>query len=169
MTFNFWHRRFVEIASIASEMLNRTPNAITEVSGLANIAGRNVRARADRIWDGGVLDIKTGGAPTKSQLDNGNMPQLPLEAFMLKNGGFTLYTTDKSNKPIIQFLQLKSGDTRIIEYDSDQTDFMINAAVNKVTELFNMYSVGRAPYKYLRTGEQKYKNFDDFARADERD
>lgn len=169
LIFNFWHRRFVEIAPIASEMLKQTPNASTEISGVVKIAGRNVRARADRIWDGGVLDIKTGTAPTKSQLDIGNMPQLPLEAYMLKNGGFSLYTTNKSNEPIIQFLQLKSGATRVIEYDSVQTDAMIRAAVDKVTELFNMYSAGGMGYKYLRTSDQKYKNFDDFARADERD
>jgi inactivated superfamily I helicase len=169
LIFNFWHRRFVEIAPIASEMLKQTPNAVTEISGMTKIAGRNVRARADRIWDGGVLDIKTGAAPTKSQLDQGNMPQLPLEALILKNGGFPMYTTDKSLMPVIRFLQLKSGDARIIEYDIEQTDFMIRAAVDKVTELFNIYSTGGAGYKYLPTGEQKYKNFDDFARADERD
>ncbi len=169
LIFNFWHRRFVEIAPIASEMLKQTPNASTEISGVVKIAGRNVRARADRIWDGGVLDIKTGTAPTKSQLDIGNMPQLPLEAHMLKNGGFSMYTTNKSNEPIIRFLQLKSGATRIIEYNSEETSTMIHAAVDKVTELFNMYSAGGAGYKYLRTSDQKYKNFDDFARADERD
>lgn len=168
LIFNFWHRRFIEIAPVACKMLQQTPDAVTEISGCVKIAGRNVRARADRIWDGGVLDIKTGLAPNKSQLDSGNMPQLPLEALMLKNGGFSLYTTDKSNNPNIQFLQLKSGDARIIDYTSEQTNVMIDAAFDKVTGLFNMYS-GGAGYKYLRTGDQKYKVFDDFARADERD
>jgi len=169
LIFNFWHRRFVEIGPLAAKMLEQTPDAVTEVSGVIDIAGRNVRARADRIWDGGVLDIKTGSAPSKSQLESGNMPQLPLEALMLKNGGFSLYTTSKSDTPIMRFLQLKLGDARIIEYDSETTSAMIHAAVNRVTELFNMYSVGGAGYKYLRTSDQKYKNFDDFARADERD
>lgn len=169
LIFNFWHRRFVEIAPVALSVLKQTPNAMTEIAGVVKIAGRNVRARADRVWADGVLDIKTGDAPKKPQLDEGNMPQLPLEALMLKNGGFAPYRTNKTDAPIMQFLQLKSGDTRVIEYDTEQTDVMIRAAVDKVTELFNIYSAGGAGYKYYHTTEQKYKNFDDFARADERD
>ena len=169
LIFNFWHRRFVEIAPVAVQMLRATPNAKTEIAGCIKIAGRNVRARADRVWDGGVLDIKTGSVPSKTQLAQGTMPQLPLEAFMLQNGGFSMYTTLKSQSPIIQFLQLKSGDARLIEYDSESSADMMSAAVDKVTELFNIYSAGGAEYKYLKTSDAKYQAYDDFARADERD
>ncbi len=169
LVFYFWHRRFVEIAPIALQMLRDTDGALTEIEGSVNIAGRNVRARADRIWDGGVLDIKTGAAPKQKQLADGTMPQLPLEAYMLQNNGFRFRTTDKSKMPIMQFLQLKSGDAKIIEYDVEQTAMAMNAAYSKVTELFNMYSAGGAEYEYRRTGEDKYKEYDDFARADERD
>lgn len=169
LIFYFWHRRFMEIAPIALQMLQETRGAFVEIEGVANIAGRNVRARADRIWDGGVLDIKTGAAPSKKQLLDGTMPQLPLEAYMLQNHGFRFRTTVKSEMPIMQFLQLKSGDTKIIKYDVEETAMAINAAYSKVTELFNMYSAGGAEYEYRRTGEQKYQEYDDFARADERD
>lgn len=169
LVFYFWHRRFVEIAPIALQMLRDTDGALTEIEGSVNIAGRNVRARADRIWDGGVLDIKTGAAPKQKQLADGTMPQLPLEAYMLQNNGFRFRTTDKSKMPIMQFLQLKSGEAKIIEYDVEQTAMAMNAAYSKVTELFNMYSAGGAEYEYRRTGEDKYKEYDDFARADERD
>lgn len=169
LIFHFWHRRFIEIAPMASKMLSGTQGASVEISGQTKIANRTVRARADRIWDGGVLDIKTGMAPGKTKLLSGVMPQLPLEALMLKNGGFKMYTTSKSQNPIMQFLQLKSGDVRIIEYDSVQTSEMINAAVAKVTEAFNMYCTGDAGYPYYKTGDAKYKICDDFARADERD
>lgn len=165
----FWHKRFIEIAPVAAEMLARTPGAVVEQEGHIKIAGRNVRARADRIWDGGVLDIKTGGAPNKSQLMLGNMPQLPLEAYMLKNGGFPMYTSIKSQTPIMEFLQLKNNDVATIKYDVHTTNEMMNAAVAKVTEMFNMYSAGGVPYKYLPTNDKKYKEYDDFARADERD
>ena len=74
--------------------------------GSVNIAGRNVRARADIIWDGVVMDIKTGTPPTKKQLMDGTMPQLPLEAFIMQNNGFPLKMRDISITPIIQFLQL---------------------------------------------------------------
>ncbi len=169
LIFYFWHRRFLEIAPIALQMLHETAGAFVEIEGIANIAGRNVRARADRIWDGGVLDIKTGAAPSKTQLEKGNMPQLPLEAYMLQNHGFRFRTTGKSDMPTMQFLQLKSGDTQIIKYDVEQTAMAINAAYSKVTDLFNMYSAGGAEYKYMPNSEMKYKEYDDFARADERD
>ncbi len=169
LIFYFWHQRFLEIAPRALQMLRDTAGAYTEVEGCVNIAGRNVRARADRIWDGGVLDIKTGAAPSKKQLADGTMPQLPLEAYMLQNKGFRFRTTVKSEIPIMQFLQLKSGDAKIIKYDTEETAIAINAAYSKVTELFNMYSAGAAEYEYRRTGDTKYKEYDDFARADERD
>jgi len=169
LIFYFWHRRFMEIAPIAMQMLCETDGALVEIEGAVKIAGRNVRARADRIWDGGVLDIKTGAAPSKKQLFDGTMPQLPLEAYMLQNHGFCFKTTVKSEMPIMQFLQLKSGDAKIIKYDVEETATAINAAYSKVTELFNMYSAGGAEYEYRRTGEQKYQEYDDFARADERD
>jgi ATP-dependent helicase/nuclease subunit B len=169
LIFWFWHRRFVEIAPVAIDMLRRTDGAKTEIEGHIKIAGRTVRARADRVWADGVLDIKTGTPPTKTQLLLGNMPQLPLEAYMLKNGGFAPYRANMCQMPTIEFLHLGTGCVESIQYDADTVDKMINASVAKVTELFNMYSVGGAPYKYMPTGDVKYQEYDDFARADERD
>ena len=163
--FHFWHKRFLEIAPVVACELSDGIKSYAEIGGMIKIAGRNVRARADRIWDGGVLDIKTGSAPNKKQLLAGNMPQLPLEAFMLQQGGFPIKTTSVSKTPIIKFLQLKNNDTRVIEYDAQTTQQMINASVDKVTELFNMYSVGGAAYEYYETSDQKYKQYDDLARV----
>ena len=140
------------------------PDALAEILGHVKIAGRNVRARADRVWDGGVMDIKTGTAPNKKQLSEGNMPQLPLEALMLQSGGFSIKTTVASQTPVIRFLQLKNNDARVIEYDSETTAQMMRAAFDKVTELFNMYSAGGAGYEYYETSDQKYRGYDDLAR-----
>lgn len=164
IVFHFWHKRFIEIAPVISRELSDGTHAYSEMSGGVKIAGRNVRARADRIWDGGVMDFKTGSAPTKSQLLQGNMPQLPLEAFMLASGGFPIRTSAVSKTPIMKFLQLKNGDVRVIEYDAATTGEMMRAAVDKITELFNIYSAGRAPYEYHETSDQKYKQYDDLAR-----
>ena len=164
IVFHFWHKRFIEIAPVISRELSDGAHAYSEISGGVKIAGRNVRARADRIWDGGVMDFKTGSAPTRSQLIQGNMPQLPLEAFMLSSGGFPIRTSAVSKNPIMKFLQLKNGDVRVIEYDAATTGEMMRAAVDKVTELFNMYSAGTAPYEYHETNDNKYKQYDDFAR-----
>ena len=162
--FHFWHKRFVEIAPVIANELTSVQNAYAEIGGCVKIAGRNVRARADRIWDGGVMDVKTGAAPSKSQLEQGNMPQLPLEAYILQSGGFPIQTTSLSRAPIMRFLQLKNNDTRVIEYDAEQTAEMMRMAVDKTTELFNIYSAGAAAYEYRETGDQKYKVYDDLAR-----
>lgn len=167
MLFKFWHKRFVEIAKLVNENSELLKNSVPEIGGRVVIAGRNIRARADRVWDGGVLDIKTGSAPNKSQLMDGNMPQLPLEAYMLQQGGFDIKTTDKSLTPEMVFMQLKNFDARMIWYDADMVRDMMNAAIDKVTGLVNMYSVGTAPYEYRETGDVKYKAYDDLARVDD--
>ncbi|MBR1380505.1 MAG: PD-(D/E)XK nuclease family protein [Alphaproteobacteria bacterium] len=160
--FHFWHRRFLEIAPIIADELRIFTNARSEISGHVKIAGRNVRARADRVWPDGVMDIKTGSAPNKTQLMSGNMPQLPIEAFILKSGGFPF---PRTQTPVMRFLQLKNNDVRVIEYDTETTKMMMNAAFNKVTELFNMYSAGGAAYEYHDTNDAKYHEYDDFARV----
>ena len=162
--FHFWHKRFLEIAPVIANELTSVQNAYAEIGGMVKIAGRNVRARADRIWDGGVMDVKTGAAPSKSQLEQGNMPQLPLEAYILQSGGFPIQTTSLSRAPIMRFLQLKNNDVRVIEYDAEKTAEMMRMAVDKTTELFNIYSAGAAAYEYRETGDQKYKVYDDLAR-----
>ena len=163
--FHFWHKRFLELAPVIANELTKIQNAKSEIEGGIKIAGRNVRARADLVWDGGVMDFKTGAAPNKKQLLDGNMPQLPLEAFMLQSGGFKIQTGPLSRAPIIKFLQLKNNDVRVIEYDATTTQQMINAAVAKTTELFNMYSAGNAGYEYHETNEVRYKIYDDLKRV----
>ena len=165
--FHFWHRRFVEIAPVISNFMAQIPHSVAEVPGKMVIDGHVIRARADRVWDGGVMDIKTGAAPTKSQLDKGNMPQLPIEAYMLQNGGFSLNVTEKSNAPVMKFLQLKHNDARVIDFDAATTQKMMNAAVGRAKEMIDIFLVGGAPYEYRPTGDIKYKVYDDLARVDD--
>ena len=167
MLFKFWHRRFIEIAKLVEENSELLKNSVPEIGGKCVIENRVIRARADRVADGVVIDIKTGSAPSKSQLKEGNMPQLPLEAYMLQNGGFNIKTTDKSQMPKMVFMQLKNFDTRMIWYDTDEVADMMNTAIAKVTDLVHMYSVGNAPYEYHETGDKKYKMYDDLARVDD--
>ena len=167
MLFKFWHKRFIEIAKLVEKNSELLKNSVPEIGGKCVIENRVIRARADRVADGVVVDIKTGSAPSKSQLKEGNMPQLPLEAYMLANGGFDIKTTEKSQNPEITFMQLKNFDARMIWYDADEVREMMNAAIAKVTDLVHMYSVGNAPYEYHETGDRKYKTYDDLARVDD--
>ena len=167
MLFKFWHRRFIEIAKLVEDNADLLAKSVPEIGGKVVIENRVIRARADRVWDGGVLDIKTGAAPNSAQLKEGNMPQLPLEAYMLMNGGFDIHTTEKSQKPEMAFMQLKNFDAKMIWYTAQDVVDMMNAAIAKVTDLVKMYSCGDAPYEYRETGDAKYKAYDDLARVDD--
>ena len=164
--FYFWHKRFCEIAPFVENFFKNKSIEYKEVLGSVNIAGRNVRARADIIWDGVVMDIKTGTPPTKKQLTDGTMPQLPLEAFIMQNNGFPLKMKDVSITPIIQFLQLKKGTPELIEYGDEIAGAMIDNSVQKVRELFGQYSTDKvAEYEYREATGAKYHEFDDLARV----
>ena len=164
--FYFWHKRFCEIAPFVEDFFKDKSIKYKEVLGSVNIMGRNVRARADIIWDGVVMDIKTGSAPTKKQLLDGTMPQLPLEAFIMQNNGFPLKMKDVSITPIIQFLQLKNGNPELIEYSDEIAREMIDNSVQKVRELFGQYSSDKvAEYEYRESTGAKYHEYDDLARA----
>lgn len=161
--FYFWHKRFCEIAPFIEKYLKFGGHK--EIAGSVRIAGRNVRARADMIWDGVVMDIKTGSAPTKKQLLDGTMPQLPLEGYMMQSGGFPIKMTKVSMTPILQFLQLKNGDLKLFEYAESVAQEMIDNTVQKVKELFGQYSGNTvAAYEYRESVGDKYHEWDDLAR-----
>ncbi len=163
--FHFWHKRFCEIAPFVSEKLAgraRDKNINIEQQGRMTIAGREIRARADMIWPGVVMDIKTGAAPTEKSLAEATMPQLPIEALIMQSGGFE--SVGAAAAPQIDFLQLRNNDLKLVQYDADVTAQMMMAAKIKVTDLVNMYSAGGAAYEYYETGDAKYKAYDDLAR-----
>ena len=163
--FRFWHKRFLEIAPFIANKLKEYPNSYAEIPGVVEIAKRTIRARADRIADGIVMDIKTGAAPTETQLMDGTMPQLPLEAYMLQSGGFKIPTTSLSRTPTMMFLQLQNNNVQKIAFDAETTAKMMHAAVQKTTDLINMFCVGRTPYENRPNSDPKYRQYDDLART----
>lgn len=163
--FHFWHRRFTEMAPVIADALGAKGPAGIEIAGSVKIGPRTVRARADRIWADQVMDIKTGAAPTKSQLIDATMPQLGLEAVMLMSGGFPIAAGD--DVPTLAFLQLRNRDCRLIQYTGETAAAMINAARARAQDLFNQYGHDGAPYPYYETGNAKYNAWDDLARCDD--
>ncbi|MDA0221601.1 MAG: double-strand break repair helicase AddA, partial [Proteobacteria bacterium] len=97
-----WWRRFERIAAwfVAVERQRRKELAVVhaETSGRLVLDGDGERpftliAKADRIEianDGSVriIDYKTGSVPTDKAILSGRAPQLPLEAAMVRAGGF---------------------------------------------------------------------------------
>ena len=67
----------------------------------------------------------------------------------------------------MMFLQLKNNDVRAIEYDAETTRAMMNAAYDKTKQMIDIFRVGRAPYEYRQTNDQKYHVYDDLARVDD--
>lgn len=100
--WGFWWPRFERLADwfVSHERqwrLTAKPEK-TEIEGTAilDINGQNftIKARADRIDNMGedtyaVIDYKTGGTPSKKDVASGYAPQLPLEALILLEGGFS--------------------------------------------------------------------------------
>lgn len=84
---------------------------------------------------------------------------------MLRSGGFG--AAARTDLPRMMFLQLRGGDVRAISYDAAETKEMIDAALAKVTELFNQYTAGGATYEYRLQNEIKYRAYDDLARVDD--
>ncbi|MBT6139557.1 MAG: double-strand break repair protein AddB [Rhodospirillaceae bacterium] len=97
----FWWPRFERIAHWFIEHENQRRRSIgriaTECMGEMTLQGPagafKLTAKADRIERSGdgryaVIDYKTGGAPSRKQLQAGLAPQLPLEALILAAGGF---------------------------------------------------------------------------------
>ncbi len=71
--FYFWKKRFEKIANYIYHFFQNINEKIEfEIEGHCKIAGKNVFARADIIYDGVVIDVKTGAAPSVKQLNLGN-------------------------------------------------------------------------------------------------
>lgn len=99
---SLWNPRFVKIGDwlISHETMWRTiyKPAAREVEGqyCLNVGGQEfvMTARADRIdlsRDGtaaAIIDYKSGGQYSGTRMQNGLLPQLPLEALILEAGGF---------------------------------------------------------------------------------
>lgn len=98
----FWEPRLSKIAAwlVATEQKWRgiRKPAAREVTGKmifpAPAGDFTLSARADRIditrdgTEGAIIDYKSGGAYSQTGMVNGQLPQLPLEALMLEEGGF---------------------------------------------------------------------------------
>ncbi|MCM1294503.1 MAG: PD-(D/E)XK nuclease family protein [Muribaculaceae bacterium] len=175
IVFDFWHRRFVGFAQTVVDEIKLHPDMEFEIAGKIDVyldddkkIKRTVRARADGVWDGGVMDIKTGTIPTSAQFKDGTMPQLPLEALMHIQGGFCGNVLPNPN-PQMRFLQLQKKNVRSVEVPRMIKDIdVIQAAYDKAADVFRIYSAGNTPYEYRPTkGSVKYHAWDDLARVDD--
>ena len=117
----FWWPRFERIArwfvEIQAERAPRIAVTHTEIEGRIDFAAAGpavtVRAFADRLeqqvdGDWSIIDYKTGVLPRSADVTAGWAPQLPLEALILRRGGFESLPAGRCVG--LEYWQLGGGD-----------------------------------------------------------
>lgn len=131
----FWLPKFQQIIkwfiSVESDYRQQISQTQSETWGCSSYniqsAGEfEIYAKADRIdctIDGkyNIIDYKTGRARSAKEVKTGYAPQLPLEAIIANNGGFTGLPSAKIN----QLMYWKLGD-KIINIDTDIDKLLTN-------------------------------------------
>lgn len=180
----FWWPRFKQIAkwfiNIEKERRTISKTVLSESKGKIDIAlpsgNFELSAKADRIdrFDDGtisIIDYKTGQPPRLRQLKAGFAPQLPLEAAIAINGGFSLL--DKSTVSELAYWQLSGGEPagRITFFnEAKKVDVMKEAqnAFDGVVALIETFDKLETPYlNKPRPEAVGYGEYDHLARTKE--
>jgi len=155
---NFWWPRFKRIAQWFIENENkRKPDVLksfTEITGKftfeASKGDFTITAKADRIdlrRDGAVdiIDYKTGGLPSKQEIEQGLAPQLTLEAVILQAGGFKEINSRVVNSS--QYWRLRgsnpAGEIRVVDLHDDRLQA---EALEGLQNLVESYLDANVPY-----------------------
>ncbi|WP_420419087.1 PD-(D/E)XK nuclease family protein [Pacificispira sp.] len=171
----FWWPRYIRIAQwfLAQEGARRARLAAshTEIKGSLKIptarGAFTLSAEADRIdlfRTGGyaILDYKTGFVPSKKSVADLTAPQLPLEAAILKAGGFP----GVAPGPVVElsYWKLSGGDPPgSIQTDGKlDADALAEAVAEKLTALVQAYELETTPYPAVPRAELAPR-FNDYA------
>jgi ATP-dependent helicase/nuclease subunit B len=163
--WNFWLKKFSSLCDwfIENEILWRQSARILLLEGKGTWAIPvqdqffTLTGKADRIdlihADGScaVIDYKTGGTYAAKKMMNGQLPQLPLEALLIENGGFS--SSGLPSKPVSQiaYWVLKGGHEggKIITLDGDGKNSITDAIANTrngLIELIEAFLQPETPY-----------------------
>ena len=87
-----------------------------------------------------VLDFKTGGAPSKAQIDAGFSPQLTLTAAILQRGGFGDFTAEPGDLTYLRVTGRKPpGEVIVRKASGPDSEEATAKALNGVIELLTLY------------------------------
>jgi ATP-dependent helicase/nuclease subunit B len=154
----FWWPRFERIARwfIAAEVM-RAPSVAashSEIRGeieLPSPAGpiklTAIADRLDHLIDGRwtIIDYKTGMVPRRVEVDAGLAPQLPLEALILRRGGFAGLTGGEAAS--LDYWRLTGGEPAGEMRVHDQNiDALIDDAEAGLTRLIEAFGRPETPY-----------------------
>lgn len=167
---NFWWPRFELIArSFLEEEMSRNheiQKSYTEINGQLRLFANTftLKARADRIdlmKDGSVviIDYKSGLLPSMSKIKSGYYPQLPLEAFIAMNGGFS--NVPKSSVSKLYFWSLKDHNVKMCSIDEDPA-VLANKYFVILKHLIEKFNNDETPY-FSRPRFEKQLPFNDYS------
>ncbi len=173
----FWWPRFERIARwfIAAEA-GRAPSIAashSEVRGSIGLAGPNggdevkltaIADRLDRRLDGGwtIIDYKTGLAPGKGDVESGLAPQLPLEALILRRGGFAGLPAGEATS--LDYWRLTGGEPagEARAAHSREVAELIEEAEAGLRGLIEVFGRRETPYRAVPDPERAPR-YDDYA------
>lgn len=161
-------------AKTQNERTSNTLDAQKETKGAINITLKDgtvftLTGKADRIDSLNdnsyeIIDYKTGSVPDKKQIEEGFEPQLPLEALILREGGF-------NDLPAAQDIHLSywkingKGSGGEVTSVSD-VNMLIDEARAGVQRLLNAYQNDTRPYE-AHLKDVAYDNYEHLARVKE--
>lgn len=126
--------------------------------------------RIDILNDGtaSVLDYKTGELPKPNVIEAGYAPQLPLEAFMLLNGGFKDVPVPEKISSL-EYWRLKGAEDGGKTKSLDNPDNAIERVVKDLKELIEQFDLPETPYRATPNPafSPKYTDYDHLARTAE--
>jgi ATP-dependent helicase/nuclease subunit B len=179
--WDFWWPRFERMADWTIEQEKKwrqsAAPAQTEAKGQMTLqvphAPFTLTARADRIdrFDDGtyaVLDYKSGGAYNKKGMQNGRLPQLPLEAVILESGGFESLPPGKVG--YIGYWVITGGQEAGKEIAiSDNISTVLDSTVNSLSALIQGYDDESKPYHSLPDPDRapRFNDYEQLARVQE--
>jgi len=179
----FWWPRFERVAAwfVTFELARRQAGIQplkTEIKGglLIETDGEpfHLTAKADRIDrlpDGrlAILDYKTGRPPAAQSVKDGFAPQLPLEAVIADQGGFSDLPASTTGE--LAYLRLTGGNPPgefLPALGRDAPDEAIANAWEGLTELIATYDKPDQPYRALIRAEFAFAgDYDHLSRLDE--
>lgn len=168
------------IANEQNNHISQTRQIITEIKGKTQIDDFTLTGVADRIdllKNGNIeiIDYKTGSVPKPTDVKKGYNPQLPLEAFMAKNGAFAGVPSSADIQDLAYWkISGKVGKSTVSgvlgkrEKELTLSDLIKNTVQNlrNLIELFNREST---PYEPTPVPSQalKYNDYEHLSRKKE--
>ena len=171
----FWWPRFCRIAEWFVEFerkrRSKVSQSLTERCGSIRLQTKygsfELTARVDRIdqlVDGKleIIDYKTGGIPSRGQVEIGLAPQLPLEAVITNQGGFE--GLDGVRAPRVSALshwKLTGGDPAgIVQTFETNVEMLAEEALAGVQALVEKFNDPSTPYSAIPVENRKPRHND---------